>query len=420
MKKTILFLCALIAMAETKAQVITDTVQTGASYANQVWYSLSTDEQGAAPKNNWDVAFSVSGFGSTILINSVSGIVLWNYPKADATGYGSVDTNGLSTWVPRYNADTSWAMGAMGRYADPANPSDLDWGVYNVTTHIVTGDSLYIIKLAGGAYKKLLIENLSSGVYNFKYANLDGTDAHTASINKSAYSGKNFVYYSLLTNATTDREPLSANWDLLFTQYTTFLPSAYTVTGILANDGVQIAKCTDVPDKTTFTDHATATFVTPINTIGYNWKTFTGSTYSVKDSLVFFVRPVNGDIWKLILTGFSGSATGSFMFSKEKIYTYVPTMVMPGIYDNAGVSMAVYPNPSAGKQVSVIYSVAANSLPATISVTDLAGKVVLNETLTAATGLQIYQLPLAALISGMYIVRVCAGNSTVQQQLIIN
>lgn len=419
MKKTVLFLLAILTIADVRAQIFTDTVHTGASYANQVWYSLSADEQGTAPKNNWDLAFSVSGFGSTIQINSVIGTMLWNYPKSAASGYASVDTSGLSTWMPRYNSDTSWALGAMGRYADPANPSDLDWGVYNVTTHIVTGDSLYIIKLASGVYKKLLIENLSSGVYHFKYANLDGTDAQTASIDKTAYTGKNFVYYSIQSNSIVDREPLSANWDLLFTQYTTFIPTAYTVAGILANDGVQVAKCTDVPDKTTFTDHASATFISPINTIGYNWKSFTGSGYSIKDSLVFFVKPLSGDIWKLILTGFSGSATGSTMFTKEKIYTYVPTAIAGGTNSNAGISMVLYPNPSVEQQVTVVYSIEDISLPVVISVTDMAGKVLLKEQVGAAVGLQQYMLPSSLLLPGMYIVHITAGNSISQQQLVI-
>eukprot|EP01030_Chromulinospumella_sphaerica_P034409 gene34409-biopygen13763 len=247
--------------------------------------------------------------------------MLWNYPNSNASGWATVDTTGLYTWTPRYNSDTSWALGAMGKYADPSNPSDLDWGVYNMTTHIVTGDSIYIIKLVNGDYKKLMIEDLTGGVYHFKFANLDGSSPVTASFDKASYSGKNFGYYSLVSNAALDREPASANWNLLFSQYTAFIPSAYTVTGVLANAGVSIAKVTGLPDKNTYTGYSSATFVTPINTIGYNWKTYNMSTmaYDIKDSTVFFVEVQNHDIWKVIMTGFSGSATGSSMFSKEKL-----------------------------------------------------------------------------------------------------
>src|ERR1043165_9800870 len=168
MKKTLLTLFLASSYIYTNAQVVADTVSVGATYANQVWYSLQNDDQGTAPKNNWDLAFDASGFGSTILINSITGTTLWNYPKADTAGWTTVDTTGVSTRQARYDSDKSWADGAMGRYADPANANDLDWGVYNLTTHVVTGDSLYIIKLSDGSYRKLCIQTLSGSVYTFK------------------------------------------------------------------------------------------------------------------------------------------------------------------------------------------------------------------------------------------------------------
>src|SRR5262245_18365700 len=91
MKKTLLaFLLAPCGLSAS-AQVITDTVATGPSYAQQVWYSLQNDQQGNAPKNNWDIAFDASCFGSTIMINSITGTTLWNYPKVDTSGWGSID-----------------------------------------------------------------------------------------------------------------------------------------------------------------------------------------------------------------------------------------------------------------------------------------------------------------------------------------
>lgn len=417
MKRQLLTGIIALAAMHASAQVITDTVSTGATYANQVWYSLSADEQGSAAKNNWDLGFSASGFGSTIIINSITGTMLWNYPKSDASGWGSVDTNGLSTWAARWNSDTSWALGAMGRYADPTNSLDLDWGIYNMTTHIVTGDSLYIIKLSNGEYKKLMIDNLTSGTYNFKYANLDGTAAQTASISKSTYSTKNFGYYSLQTNAALDREPVTANWDLVFGQYTTFIPSAYTVTGVLCNKGVGVAKLSAIPDKLTYNSYSTATFVSPMNTIGYNWKTFTGMTYNIQDSLLFFVKPVSGDIWKVIMTGFGGSSTGNYIFTKEKLYTYIPAFVN-GL-EQATASVALYPNPSTVQTVNLLYSFPLVVHDVNLIVTDMAGKTVLTDKLSGETGLQQYLIPVRALSTGMYMVTVAAGSYTTQQKLII-
>ena len=417
MRKTLLTCITALAGISAGAQAVNDTVSLGASYAHQVWYSLQSDEQGSAPKNNWDIAFAASGFGSTILTNSASGVMLWNYPGSDASGWASVDTTGLSTWTPRYNSDTSWALGAMGRYADPSNPSDLDWGIYNMTTHIVTGDSIYIIKLVNGDYKKLMIEDLTGGIYHFKFANLDGSSPMTASLDKTSYSGKNFGYYSLVSNSALDREPVAANWDLVFTQYTAFIPSAYTVTGVLANAGVSIAKVTGLADKNTYIDYASASFVTPINTIGYNWKTFGGTGYTVQDSTVFFVEVQNHDIWKVIMTGFSGSATGSSMFSKEKLYTYVPSSATGG-QDLETATLVVYPNPATAG-TNILYSLPHGATSCNLSVADVTGRVVMSGSLPVSHGLQQYAIGADVLMPGLYVVTINSNVVTKQVKLVV-
>jgi hypothetical protein len=416
MKKTILSLLLAAALMPCNAQTVTDTVSVGASYANQVWYSLSADEQGNAPKNNWDIAFDASGFGASIMINSVTGTTLWKYPKADTAGWGSIDTTGLSTWASHWNSDTSWAYGAMGNYANHANPYDLDWGLYNITTHIVTGDSVYIIKLANGQYKKLWIQSLAGSTYTFQYANLDGTGLQNATFDKSGYTGKNYGYYSLQNNAALNREPLSANWDLVFTQYTTFIPSAYTVTGVLANKGVMVAKVSGLPNAGTYTNYGAATFNREMNTIGYNWKTFTGTTYVTQDSLVYFVKPVNGDIWKVIFTGFGGSANGNFIFTKQKLFTAVG---IETVSNAPAASMALFPNPSNGQAEHIAYSFDANIAEAALHVMDITGRTVATDNLDNTAGLHQYLFSTQSLRPGIYLVSIETPGSRVQQKLII-
>ncbi|MDR3679297.1 MAG: T9SS type A sorting domain-containing protein [Flavipsychrobacter sp.] len=414
MKKIILSALLAATFTQTHAQqVITDTVSIGTLYANQVWYSLKNDQQGIAPKANWDIAFDVSGFGSGIMINSVIGTTLWKYPKADIAGWSSVDTTGLSTWTAHYNSDTSWALGAMGNYTNPTNPYDLDWGLYNITTHAVTGDSIYIIKLADTTYRKLWIESLSGSIYTFKYANLDGTNLQSATLDKSAYTGKNFGYFSIRTNAALDREPATVNWDLVFTQYTAFIPMAYTVTGVLSNNGVQVAKLGGITNAGTYSDYSTANFSSAINSIGYNWKTFSGTAYVVQDSLLYFVKPLSGDIWKVMFTGFDGSSTGNFIFSKQKL----ATSSIPSVNGAPAASLALYPNPSNGQAIHVAYSFDANVPSAMVSVYDVTGKLVAQDNLDTTSGLHQYQLP--TLHTSMYIVEIEAPGTHLQQKLIV-
>lgn len=400
--------------------VVQDSVLMGAGYANQVWYSLENDEQGSAPKNNWDIAFDVVEITSCLHINTPGGVKLWGYPKGDKTAWATVDTTGLSTWPERYNSDTSWARGAMGNYADPSNPFDLDWGTYDISTHVLNGDSLYIIKLTTGDYKKLFIEKLTSGTFYFKFADLNGSNEVNEQVNKSQFTGKNLGYYSISAQAVANREPDRSKWDLVFTQYTAYVPTAYTVTGILQNRGVHAVKVAGLADPTTYNNWQTETFNSAINTIGYNWKTYNmgTSSYDIADSTAYFVAVPKGtagdDIWKLILTGFAG-ADGKSVFSKQKLQTASITDLKGNV-----TSMALYPNPSNGGNVQVVYNINSSNETVMLTVTDMTGRTVMAQQLSNTTGLHTYTLPANTFSSGMYIVAVSSVGGRVQQQLVIN
>ena len=66
---------------------------------------------------------------------------------------------------------------------------------------------------------------------------MDGSDEQSGSLNKGAFMGKNFGYYSF-ANGVVDLEPLSADWDLVFTKFIGYVPSAYPVAGVLQNKDV--------------------------------------------------------------------------------------------------------------------------------------------------------------------------------------
>lgn len=415
MKKTLLTTLCLLAISLTNAQTIIDTVSIGAGYANQKWYSLQNDEQGFAPKNNWDIAFDPSGFGTSIHINSVIGTMLWTYPSADTTGWATVDTTGINTWKPKYNSDTSWVIGAFDKGAITSNANDVGWGIYNSITHIITGDSLFVIKLSNGAYKKLWIINCTGTGYNFKYADLNGSNLQTKFISKSAYANKIFGYYSLQTNTALDREPVTtANWDLLFTQYTAFVPTPYTVGGILSNKGVKVAQADNVSNPVTFNNWFGQTYKTAINEIGYDWKAFTSSWLIAQDT-VYFVKSKTGDYWKMRFTGFGGSSNGNYIFSKEKLSTV-------GIKENNDVkaSISIYPNPSNGSNVTLLYDLENNYTNAELNVIDITGKLILRETLNNTIGFYSHTINTQNLKAGVYVVSIQLNNSTIQQKLIVN
>lgn len=415
MKKTILTSLCALALSFLNAQIITDTVSIGAGYSNQTWYSLQNGVQGTEFKNNWDIAFAVGGYETSIHINSITGTMLWTYPHGDTSAWNNIDTTGINSWIPQYNSDTTWAIGAFDKGKVSSNPNDVGWGIYNFITHVVTGDSLFVIKLSNGTYKKLWIKNLAGGGYNFQYADLDGANLQTHFLPKSSYAGKNFGYFSLQTNTAIDREPVpSAGWDLLFTQYTAFVPSPYTVAGVLSNKGVEVAQVNNV-DQNTYNNWPSHTFTTAINEIGYDWKTFS-SSWVIQDSLVYFIKSKSGDIWKLVFNGFGGSVNGNYIFTKEKLSTV-------GLEDLSGVSPAtisLYPNPASNSgSVTLIYNFENNFHNAQLNIYDLSGKVVSNERLNNNSGFNTHTIQTANLKSGMYIVSVELDGLRIQQKLII-
>ncbi|MDX2002239.1 MAG: T9SS type A sorting domain-containing protein [Chitinophagales bacterium] len=403
--------------ASLMAQAVTDTVSTGASYANQVWYSLNNDEVARSSKDNWDIAFEAEGFTASILVNTQKGLALYQTPFGVAD-WASFDTTGLSTWEQLIDSDTSWGYGAFNHSS--MSTFDLGWGTYNLNTHVVTGDSIYALKLANGDWKKIKIDQLANGVYDFTYADVDGSNEVSASIAKDDMLGKSFGYYSFADQDTVMREPNKDAWDITFTRYSTIInapaPTVYSVTGVLANQGVLIAEATGVDVNTV--NYNGLAFGTEINTIGYDWKAYdnVNMVFTITDSLAYFVQLTNGEIWKLVFTGFGGSSNGNYIFSKELVYDPAVT----GIEDlESKAQMLVYPNPSNGTNTELVYSIGNAVDNAVVNVYDLTGRNVLSTLADANTGLHRLTLNTANLVKGMYIVRLSTGSAHLEQKLII-
>src|SRR5690606_18817331 len=127
---------------------------------------------------------------------------------------------------------------------------------------------IFILKISETDYRKVMIERLASGTYHFRYAKLDNSNLNSASIVKSTYNTKNFVYFDANTNQVVDREPESNTWDITFTQYIAYIPSAYLVTGVLSNKYPQTSKVYPVAAPLSYTDWNNHSFSNRMNTIG--------------------------------------------------------------------------------------------------------------------------------------------------------
>lgn len=377
-----------------------DTVSIRSNYTQQVWYRLLDGHETNGSKDDWDLGFEITGYTASIIANTQkTNFALYKAPYT-ISSFEDMDTLGINTWPLLYNADTSWSYGAFNKGIDLNNSFDLGWGIYDMNSHVVNGDSCYVIKLAPQTYKKLYIDQLAGGVYYFAYANLDGSELKEVQIAKSAYAGKNFAYYDLTNHKAVDREPISSNWDLTFTKYTGILSGSipYGVTGVLQNKGVTVAQAGQIEDIETYRNYSVHTFTPAINEIGYDWKSYDFNTNSyIIANTVYFVKDKSSKIWKLVFTSFGGSANGDVAFSKEQLQTTNINDVRIG-----ASAFSIYPNPTINGELNILFESNTSTVVYETSITSATGEVVHTQRIQPHSGFSQATLHIAELPQGLY------------------
>lgn len=407
---------AFLFSTASQAQLVDDSASIGAGYTNQAWYSLNNGTLSTNTSADWDMGFQINGFSAPILFNTANGAELYIYPNGDTSAWATLDTTGMSSWTATYNDDKSWDIGAFNGTLS-SDPFDLGWGKYNQVTHYVTGDSLYIAKMANGQIKKIWIDRLAGGKYYFKVADLNGSNMVNKVLTKANFTGKNFGYYSIVNDSIIDIEPMSNSWDLVFTKYTTFIPTPYGVTGIAQNIGVEAVKVHPVNDVSTYQNYSNHTFNADFATIGYDWKTFDFATFSylIDDSTVYFVKTQDSAVWKVVMTGFGGSGNGNFYFSKQKLTT---TSIQENRVNNG--QFYIYPNPvKAEGTISIVADLPKGISNALLSVISMNGQIISEKRIQINTSFDQHQVSIPRLQTGVYFIRLTHSKGAVTEKLII-
>ncbi|MEI6059833.1 MAG: T9SS type A sorting domain-containing protein [Bacteroidota bacterium] len=397
-----------------KTGLVTDTVMMNPGYSTEVYYNMASGTKASVLRNQWDIAFRTAIRSASIITNDGSGVVLYTYPKSDTSGWASVDTAGFKTWKPLYNSLTDREMGSFNTYSK--GEFDYGWGVYNIVTHNLTGDSLYLVKLRNGLFCKLQIVTKASALnkYHIKYAALDGTGEQNVTIDCASHTAKNFIGYSFPDNQVVDFETADAStWDLLFTKYMGLSGTTpYPVTGVLSNYNTGVVNYHPVPLD--FRAWDASLMDSSRSAIGYNWKYIDASyVYHIVDSSVYFVQDKGGNIYKLIFKEFAGSTTGRIVLQKEMISA-------AGIneFEKSDLNAAIYPNPVNGVMNLVINPGASNS--AFVSLHDLAGRSVFGKSFELQSEiLSTLQIPVEGISPGIYVVSIQAGKNTINRKVII-
>ncbi len=153
--------------------------------------------------------------------------------------------------------------------------------------------------------RKVQFTSVDADNFQFRTANLGGTDEHVFTVQKDA--ARAYVHFSLQAGGTVQIAPPLGTYDMVFSQYTEqFRPpdpyQAYLVTGAVNGfSGVRVAKLTGNFNEVTLADTLAHPFTTDQDAIGYDWKeySFDSGLYEVYSNKVYIVQDREGYFFKL-------------------------------------------------------------------------------------------------------------------------
>lgn len=388
---TSFFICciSLISFAQTA-----DSVLLGSGSAQACFYRLADGQKTMTTFTDWHLSVSVrpSAFpsnplpGTTIRINEAFGTNVYIIPSQLPPDFATpLDTAGFSGWSRLHDSETQLNLGALNTTRNLSNPFDFGWGVYNSSTKNVVGDSLFLITGPNGLCKKVWIEQLVwDTMWVIKTCNIDGSSPYTFQISKKQYNTKNFVYLDISQSLLMDKEPNKTEWDLLFLKYmspasqggTTIL---YGVTGVWSNEGTLVDQISGVSSQTAQPD---GQYSSMLSEIGFDWKSYDGSTmsYVIPDTLTYFVKDRQNQVFRLNFTAYSGNSSG-------RIYFNISPYAASNVVENNLPLVRLFPVPASDRLM-------VDGLTAITPCYDLSGK----EVMTLQNG----ENNLSALPAGMY------------------
>ena len=406
MKKTLIALFTAAAFIAQAQQTV--NVSMGASYANDIYYSLAGGEIKTEPASNWDLAFTIRPQDASILINEGKGLRAF-VVSDNISDWNSIDTSGMQQ-RELHNSTESWNLGALANMG--TSHPDYGWGQYNQITHNVNAKRIFVLQLSNGSFKKLIIDEMTAmgHQFTFRLADLDGNNEITKTAIKTNYAGKNFFYYNIADDQFLDREPLSSEWDLVFRRYSLPIQAGpvvlnYIVMGAQTNIGIRSARVLGaIPNAADSANYVLDNM--DISRIGSDWKSFNNATFqwSITDSLSYFVTSQGGRVYQLFFTGFGGSATGNIDFSQNR-----GTSI--GIAENALSEISIFPNPTQG-----LLNIHSEISSFQIALLDGSGRTLLEKNVENQNDTQ---LDLSAFPAGSYFIRMKSEASISNHRVII-
>lgn len=268
--------------------------------------------------DKWDIAFEngVKGWHVRINYSNYYGIYRTGSSNFKANSYPIVETNWLYD-ASSGNMDST----AIGNWQEVTGEGTRVYllGIYNGVKYI--------------PHSRLKFLSVSDTSYVFAYSGMDSFDADTVTIRKN--DNYNYTYFSLSKKDTVIIEPDKANWDILFTQYTTTLytnegiPTPYVVRGVYLNPYKVAASLDSISNYTDIKPGSGSSyqFYSRQDFIGYTWKSVeinqsaNTARYSVNDTYSYLLKDNEGQCFKFRFMSYVNDSlvVGFPMFEKEKI-----------------------------------------------------------------------------------------------------
>lgn len=422
---TYLFALFLILTTTVSAQDYVE-ISTGAGYSLQSFVNIEDGTEKQIPNTSWDLAFNISsGFSAGVLINESAGL---DPVTSGAVSFYDAGTNDFSALINAdsvlnhkiYNEDTDWNIGALNSLADPNNPFDQGWGDYNPANHEIHGTRVIVVKLRDGSFKKFRIASLIQGNYSIEFASLDNTDAQTVTMDRTQFTNENFAFFDF-TSGQFKNLDLGNQYEMSYQRYITIVEDPqhpgvfqeYNVTGILSAPGVQVVRISDVDPNTVTLDAYKDQFSSDIQTIGYDWKYFDGTTFSIVQNRSYLLKTKDNSVYKLVFIDFEGSSTGTAVLERTFLGTAATKKTGATVQ-----SMSLFPNP-AGSEVTLALT-AQDAGQALLRITDYSGKIVVQQNIHLTSGLNGLSVNTSRLPAGAYIISIAQGQAISNQMLMIH
>ena len=176
----------------------------------------------------------------------------------------------------------------------------------------------------------------------------------------------------------------------------------YVVTGVMTNQNL-VAEFNG--DINIYPNSDDLNFSYDINTIGYDWKEYSGEFIIVPNRTYYILNQEQTKLYKILFQSFSGQASGNLSFTIEEINNFNPINSLSELENNFTIS----PNPNQGE-----FKINSNINDGIITIIDTRGKILIKEELSQSLTLNLNEI-----IDGIYLININGDKFNISKKMVI-